>query len=205
MLHVRPAVAEDVADIVRVHMSAFPGFFLTMLGPRFLRRLYCGFVDERQLGVLLVAQEAESTICGLLAGSRAPERFFRTIRRRQGVAMVVVALPAAMRHPLRVIGRLLAAVYYRGDQPADLPGYWLLSSLGVEKGRGGSGIGEALVSQFCDLAGAAHARGIYLVTDDDDNDRAQRFYCKCGFDIHSRRVRGDGRRMAVMTRRLDHG
>lgn len=198
---VRNARLSDVTSIVRVHERAFPGFFLTDLGPRFLHRLYAGFVDEAD-GILLVAEEADGAAVGLLAGTRSPERFFRSMRRRQGVAMAFAAIPALLRRPRRVAERLLAAVRYRGDAPVTLPGYWLLSSLGVALDRAGTGAGTALVQRFCAEAEAQGAPGIYLLTDKNDNDAARRFYAGHGFDIHAEQLRRDGRQLLVLTRRL---
>lgn len=38
-----PAAMQTLA---RLHLAAFPGFFLTSLGPGFLRLLYAGFAHE---------------------------------------------------------------------------------------------------------------------------------------------------------------
>lgn len=197
----RPAGGVDVDAVVRNHLAAFPGFFLTLLGNRFLARLYQGFASEHDVATLLVA-ECDGEIVGFLAGCRAPEEFFRRMRRKYGFYMAFVALPSVLRHPLRVLERLLAAARYRGDRPPDLPGYWLLSSLGVAPSRSGLGLGEALVARFCGLAREAGARGVYLLTDAAGNDRTLRFYGKCGFTEHSVLVRPDGRRLALITRSL---
>ncbi|WP_305016831.1 hypothetical protein [Mycobacterium tuberculosis] len=45
-IQIRPAQASDIAQIVQVHLQAFPGFFLTLMGPRFLRLLYSGFLNH---------------------------------------------------------------------------------------------------------------------------------------------------------------
>ncbi len=197
----RPARDGDVDAVVRAHLGAFPGFFLTLLGSRFLQRLYRGFASEADVATLLVA-ECDGEVVGFLAGCRAPEEFFRRMRRKHGVHMALVALPSLLRHPLRVLERLLVAVRYRGDRPPDLPGYWLLSSLGVAPARSGLGLGESLVARFCGLARAAGGRGVYLLTDAVDNERTLRFYRKCGFAQHSLLERTDGRRLALITRSL---
>lgn len=194
---VRDAVSADVSALVHVHLSAFPGFFLTDLGPGFLRRLYRGFLTQ-QGGVLLVAVGPGNRIAGLLAGTHEPETFFSGLRRRAGVAMALAAVPALLRHPLRVAARLLSAVRYRGDRPAALPGYWLLSSLGVAREHAGSGVGSLLVSSFCRRAQAGGASGVYLLTDRDDNDAARRLYEKHGFRAHGTQHRRDGRSLLIL-------
>lgn len=198
-LSIRVAVPDDVPAVVRVHQSAFPGFLLTQLGSRFLIRLYRGFVTERS-GRLLIAEDSVDGIVALLAGTSAPADFFRRMRRRHGVSMAVAALPELLRHPLRVGERLFTAMRYRGDRPVALPNYWLLSSLGVSAARAGSGIGAALVTRFCEEAVREAAPGVYLLTDQDNNETTQRFYARHGFTTHSAQHRRDGRRLVVLAR-----
>jgi ribosomal protein S18 acetylase RimI-like enzyme len=201
-LVVRPATVADVPAVVRVHQGAFPGFMLTLLGPRFLQRLYRGFIFESS-GVLLVAQQPDREIVGLLAGARMPAEFFGRMRRRRGLVMACCAVPALLRHPLRVGERLLSAIRYRGDRPMDLPGYWLLSSLGVRQADAGGGVGSALVRDFCDAARSQGAPGVYLLTDKNDNAAVQRFYAKHDFIIHATQRRGDGRQLLMLVRSFD--
>ncbi|MGH8239691.1 MAG: GNAT family N-acetyltransferase [Steroidobacteraceae bacterium] len=199
---VRAATVEDIRAVVCVHQHAFPGFMLTLLGPPFLRRLYRGFVSEPG-GVLLVAQRPDRDIVGLLAGARMPAEFFGRMRRRHGIAIACSALPALLRHPLRVGERLLSAVRYQGDRPMNLPGYWLLSSLGVRQADAGGGAGTALVRHFCDAAREQGAPGVYLLTDKNDNAAVERFYAKQGFTIHTTQRRRDGRQLLMLVRSFD--
>jgi len=194
---VRPAVPDDIRDIVQVHESAFPGFLLTDLGARFLTMLYAAFIDQQD-GILLVAESPRGAVVGLLAGTRAPAHFFRALRARRGIAMAFASIPGLVRHPIRIGERLLAAVRYGGDQPPAIPGYWLLSSLGVDPDRASSGIGTILVNRFYTMAEEARAPGIYLLTDLQDNDAALSFYAKRQFVVHSRTRRRDGRQLLVL-------
>lgn len=54
-----------VEQIVAIHLSSFPGFFLTFLGKGFLKYLYKGFILHPDSGIL-VAKE-ESHVVGFLA------------------------------------------------------------------------------------------------------------------------------------------
>ena len=196
---VRVAREADIADVVTAHVSAFPGFFLTQLGPRFLAGFYQAFLGDED-AVLLVAEGPDRRLIGFLAGVLAPERYFRRLRVARGAKLGFAALPALARHPVRVGKRLLAAVVYRGDRPSGLTDYWLLSSLGVHAEASGMGAGGALVRRFLDSAMQAGARGVYLLTDGSDNAAALRFYARHGFVAHSERTRRDGRRLLVLTR-----
>lgn len=199
---VRPALPDDIRNIVHVHERAFPGFLLTDLGSRFLTMLYAAFIDQQD-GILLVAESSRGAVLGLLAGTRAPAHFFRALRARRGIAMGFASIPGLVRHPIRIGERLLAAVRYGGDQPPAIPGYWLLSSLGVEPDHARSGIGTILVDRFYNMAQEERAPGIYLLTDLKDNDAVLRFYTKRQFVVHSRNRRRDGRQLLVLAHRFD--
>jgi GNAT superfamily N-acetyltransferase len=190
-----------LSAVVAAHLAAFPGFFMTLLGPRFLTVFYGHFIDNAS-GILLIARNGDGEVLGCLAATRQPAEFFRTLRQRRGMTLLIAALPALLRHPWRVAARLLSAAWYRGDKPPDLPGYWLLSSLAVREDCAGSGIGTALVERLITNARHKEAAGVYLVTDSDDNDRAKSFYARRGFGMHSRFVRPDGRRLEVLARGL---
>ena len=54
--------------VVEVHLASFDGFFLTFLGPKFLRLLYSELMKESE-GVALIAQEKEGqVVVGFVAG-----------------------------------------------------------------------------------------------------------------------------------------
>jgi ribosomal protein S18 acetylase RimI-like enzyme len=199
---VRVAQEADIEGVVAAHVSAFPGFFLTLLGRGFLAVFYRAFLDNQD-ALLLVAEGSDRRLIGFLAGVLAPERYFGRLRLTQGTRLGFAALPALVRQPVRVGKRLLAAVAYRGDRPPGLPGHWLLSSLGVHAEASGMGAGGALMMRFLDAARQAGARGVYLLTDGSDNAATLRFYYKHGFVVHAEHTRRDGRHLLVLTRSLE--
>jgi GNAT superfamily N-acetyltransferase len=198
---VRNAVLADVPGIVRVHQQAFRGFLLTDLGPRFLSNLYAGFVTIPG-GTMLIAESADGDVVGLLAAACAPSDFFGIMRQRQGISMAISAVPGLLRHPLRVGERMLSALFYRGDQPVELPGYWLLSSLGVASDMRGKGIASALMAYFLESCHRAGAQGVYLLSDQQDNDLVLKFYANHKFEACAVKSRRSGRRLVLMVRRF---
>jgi ribosomal protein S18 acetylase RimI-like enzyme len=201
-LVVRIARATDITGVVTAHVSAFPGFLLTLLGPRFLAAFYQAFLGNKD-ALLLVAEGSDQRVTGFLAGVIAPERYFGRLRLTRGTRLGLAALPALARNPVRVGRRLLAAVVYRGDRPPGLSDHWLLSSLGVHAEASGRGAGGALMAHFLDAARQSGARGVYLLTDGSDNEATLHFYEKHGFVVHADRTRPDGRRLLVLTRSFE--
>lgn len=204
----RSAQLDDINAIVEIHCRAFEGFMLTLLGERFLRILYAGFLRESE-GVLLVSGEhrsqaksdiADPGLTGFVAGARKPDAFFTRLRRKHAFAFALASIPALVKRPRPVMERLISAIKYRGDSLPTLPGFWLLSSLGVSPGAAGRGVGSALVAEFCRLADDAGASGVYLTTDAEANDSVRGFYERAGFTEHTRVARSNGRKMILFVR-----
>jgi GNAT superfamily N-acetyltransferase len=196
---IRPADQKDVNGMVAVHLKAFEGFFLTLMGPRFLTLMYGGFIDDG--APAFVADEGGSVV-GFVVGAARPAGFFRKMLTSRGLVMLVAAVPALLRAPARVIERLWSGLRYRGESPPELKGCWLLSSIAVDPARGGAGTGSDLIRAFCMAARDAAAPGVYLLTDATGNEGGQRFYLRNGFIAHSTLERGNGRLMTIFWRDL---
>jgi ribosomal protein S18 acetylase RimI-like enzyme len=195
---VRNATSGDVEAVVATHLRAFDGFFLTMLGPRFLRRLYSAFLRE-PTGILVVGED-DSVVRGFVAGTTQPKGFFRRLLARQGAGFALSAVPALLRSPRRVARRLLAAVTYRGEAPAALPEAALLSSIAVDPDFSGRGLAGSLLQGFIEEARQKGCRAIYLTTDRDDNSQVRSFYERNGFRAADLILRDGGRSMVRYVR-----
>lgn len=189
----RAARQADVPNIVAIHQQAFPGFFLTTLGPRFLTRFYAAMTGSPDALCLVI--EREYGIEGFIVGPLHPAGYFRRLLLRQGPGFLRDALPAMLRNPGAVVRRVFRAVRYRGEAPVAWPGAALVSSVAVAPGAVGSGAAGALVERFCAEAAARGTTHVYLTTDVVDNPAANRFYQKHGFVVESVIVRPDGRAM----------
>jgi ribosomal protein S18 acetylase RimI-like enzyme len=183
MSGLRAASQQDVPEIVAVHLRAFPGFFLTRLGPRFLAELYQGFIQDPS-GIIFVACDNDAVV-GFVAGTDSPEGFFGRLLRRRGARFLLAAASAFVSAPLLVGHRLARAVVYRGERPSSVQRAALLSSVGVNPQASGTGIGRRLVDAFCDEALRRGVQHVYLTTDRDQNVLANRFYANCGFTLES--------------------
>jgi ribosomal protein S18 acetylase RimI-like enzyme len=200
-VNIRPARREDLHAIIGVHIRAFPGFFLTALGHRFLFELYQGFLKSPD-GQLLVA-ETDSDIVGFTAGTFAPDRFFRTLLVSRWFAFGWAAASSVIQRPVSVLPRLLAALRYSGDPPERLPAAGLLSAIAVEPHLSGKGVGGMLISAYCEEASRHGLRFVYLTTDRDGNESGNLFYLRHGFQAHSEIRRRNGRIMIRYVRALE--
>jgi ribosomal protein S18 acetylase RimI-like enzyme len=171
--------AARVDDVVPVHREAFPGFFMTQLGPRFLREYYrC--VEAYPGGVLLTTSGEQGCI-GFVAGFVDPASFYRELRRRR-LRLGLAACAGIVTRPQRLVTLLANHRRARGaaHQPRDSRTAEL-SSLAVLPGAQGLGVGSGLVRAFVEAARVLGAERVLLTTDSDANEAVNSFYRRAGF------------------------
>jgi ribosomal protein S18 acetylase RimI-like enzyme len=191
MVEMRKIDLEYIDDIVKVHMKAFPSFFLTFLGPRFLKEFYKSFiVDEQGIGV--VATE-NNKLLGAIVGPFQPTGYFKRLLKRKWYAFCFASIGAVLKNP-KVIKRLFRAVFYRGESPPDGQRA-LLSSIAVSPDAQGKGVGRSLVSSWLDEVKSRGGKGAFLTTDAEDNDVVNGFYQSLGWKLESTYSTPEGRKM----------
>lgn len=173
---------EVLAEIVDLHISAFPGFFLTSLGPRFLSLLYTEFMTQPK-GLLVRATE-NGALAGFAAGTTDPSNFFKDIRRRKSLPFFFAMIPGFAKRPVFVLKKCWVSVFYRGEVPRGYDGAALLSSLAVSPNVQGKGLGRILVKTFTEEVAMHNGKVVFLTTDERNNDKVNRFYQGCGFVLH---------------------
>lgn len=182
-----------INQIVSLHINAFPNFFLTFLGPGFLKEFYTSFIyDDNGLGYVAIDTESK-VVCGVVVGPVNPRGYFKRLLIRRFWAFCLASTKAILRKP-SVIRRLFRAIFYRGDSPPG-PTRALLSSIAVSPDVQGKGVGKALMKRWMEEAASRGARGCYLTTDTENNDFVNNFYHAIGWRIDSTFVTREGRKM----------
>lgn len=184
----RPMSPADVEAVTDIHLAAFPGFFLSFLGPRFLRQLYDAVVADDE-GIAFVAAEGDR-IVGFVAGSGS-SGFYRRAARRRWLSFAWASLGALIRRPA-IARRLLRALY---APPKTSSSGALLMSLAVDPAVRRSGAGKLLTRAFVDAARQRGAHAVVLTTDKGGNDAVNAFYRAQGFTVASEYVTPEGRAM----------
>lgn len=186
-----PMSQRHVRAVVQVHLASFPGFFLSFLGPRFLRLLYSSIVSSTQgVGFVYVAQGA---VAGFVAGVTNPSGFYSGLIRKRLVAFIWAATAAALRRPL-IIPRLCRALLYPSHTSQD-DACGTLMSIGTSPVHQGRGIGKQLVATFMDEMRARNMQHVNLTTDRDNNEATNAFYRKLGFTLVRSYETAEHRRM----------
>lgn len=188
---IRPAEPKDLPAVISIHQRAFPGFFLTILGPRFLvhyYRMVMGFPG----GIFLVKDGPEG-IEGFVSGFINPGEFYRTLRANKILFLPSVGLRLLCNPWL--FRRLLASYRYAShESQVNEPGLCELSSIAVLPNQGRKGAGKALVHAFL-AAIQNQAKTVVLTTDADENDSVNTFYLSLGFRLERAIERPLGRRL----------
>lgn len=189
----RNMLPHDLLQVVEIHEKAFKGFFLTLLGDKFLYYLYKSFIDDH-LSICLVA-EKNSVIKGFVVGNMRPDKLFRKMLFTRGYLFLFYSIRALFVKPLMVVQRLIYALQYRGEHPQGFKQPALLSSIGVNPDEGAHGIGSLLANSFCQEAFLKGADAVYLTTDKFGNDPVNAFYIKNGFRLLDVIEKTKGRKM----------
>ncbi|WP_122262737.1 GNAT family N-acetyltransferase [Ornithinimicrobium cerasi] len=184
--------AADVPDAAELHRRAFPSFFLSELGPVFLREFYRGFLADG--AVTVVARDATGRLVGVVVGHVNPSGFFRRLLVKRWSAFAIASLSLVVRRP-RVVPRLFRALTYRGQDGEEQPPGALLSSICVEPAMQGTGTGRLVLEAWLrELQSQGETRA-YLTTDALDNGSVNAFYVRSGWRLFSSYETPDQRRM----------
>lgn len=190
---IRLARTADVPAMVLVHQAGFPGFFLSFLGPRFLRELYTALLEDPD-GIGFVAS-GPADISGFVVGTAQPAGFYRRLLQQSWWRFAIASVPSVLRRP-SIMPRLLRALSMP-EQAAQHVGRGTLMSIAVLPQFQGGGIGQTLVRAFLEEASHRRLHQVDLTTDRNDNDAANRFYQQLGFTCERTYETPEGRAMNV--------
>ena len=185
----RPARASDIQEIVRIHQAAFPEFFMTMLGARFLSHYYRLVLNHP--GNIFFIKEGPDGLDGFVSGFLNPAEFYKEMQKKWLGLMGSVVLRTCT-HPW-LLPRMFASYREaRRSGQTNEPGSCELSSIAVLPDRSGQGIGKGLIKVFIEAV-QGRAQFIVLTTDAKKNDIVNDFYRNLGFILVESYERSKGR------------
>ncbi len=189
---IRTMNMRDINQVVAVHISSFPDFFLSFLGSRFLFLFYSGICSDPD-GIAFVYMNESRIPVGFVAGTLNPQGFYSRLLKRDWLKFAFASITPTLRKP-STIWRVARAVFHPSNNPLgdDVAGLFSICMLPELQGQGA---GTKLVRAFLDEAKQRGCRRIVLTTDRDNNDAVNAFYTKLGFAIERQYATPDGRRM----------
>lgn len=191
-ISVVPLAQEAIPQIVTIHLRAFPNFFLSFLGPTFLREFYGSFLVDPQ-GLGFMAKAPDGQVLGAVVGPTDPRGYFKRLLFRRWWAFALPSMAAVMRRP-SVAPRIARAFVYRGDVPTGPPRA-LLSSIAVLPEAQGRGVGKALIEHWLEEVRSRGVLGAFLTTDAIGNEAVNAFYLGTGWRVAGSYSTPEGRRM----------
>lgn len=181
-----------VPDVVAVHLESFQGFFLSILGPAFLRELYLSLLGAAD-GICLAATDGDRVL-GFVAGTSRSSGVYSRLLRQRLVRFCLAALPAVLKQPA-LVPRLINRLRDAHGEGSSTPGRGTLMSIAVSPAQQGKGLGQSLVQGFLERAALAGCREVDLTTDKEENDTVNHFYRQQGFRLERTFTTPEGRVM----------
>lgn len=188
---VLPKEKKIINQVIEIHIKTFTGFFLTFMGKGFLKQMYRSYCKHAKSG-LLVAFEKDKAI-GFLAYSNNLSGLYRYMLKTKLVSFAWYSLCAFIRKP-KVFTRLVRAFLKPSETKRDEK-YVELASIGVSPESKSKGVGSALISKLKQITDFNIYKYITLETDAVNNEIANNFYKKNGFELYREYKTHEGRKM----------
>lgn len=184
---------EHLEEVAEVHTMSFDGFFLTFLGPKFLKLLYSEVMREPESVTLIALERDSQKVIGFIVGITEQDNFYKRLAMTRAPIFALASLTAVVRRP-SIIPRLLRVFTYPQNKQKSATEA-LLMSLAVHPKAAANGIGHRLVSSFITQMQAQGVTQISLMTDKNNNAKANGFYRKLGFEVRQTIETPEGRWM----------
>lgn len=179
-VNVRNMVTEDLEEVIKVHKTAFPGFFLTRMGTKIIRLYYETLINyDGTIALVACQQHNKSLIEGFVTGFSNPRGFYSVFnrKRREMALSIIIAL---LKDP-KLITDIWRNAYRIQSLTLQDSSEVELSSIAARKT--GVGTGGLLIKSFIDIASKQGATHIRLSTDAENNDFVRKFYESKGFQV----------------------
>lgn len=177
-MNIRKATINDVDTIVKIHLDAFKGFFLTSLGAQFLKFYYSCFIKSNET-VTVVAEE-NGVIYGFSASTKVCKGFNSRLIKSNLFAFTILSLKMLFTTPKSLL-RLVKNLTKKGESVEDDEDYAELYSIGVSKAAQGKGVGKLLLAESERVMKAEGVQRVSLTTDFYNNEQAVGFYHSMGY------------------------
>ena len=182
---------EYIDTIAKLHMKAFPDFFLTKLGINFLKTLYIGYLEDPNSGMIVVSDDG--IIVGFTAYSKEYPQFFKGLIKKHIIKFGMCSAIAAIKHP-SFAGRLFGA-FKKSDSVTKQEPYVELASICVAPDAARMGIGSMMIKYLIENTDFSKYDYINLETDAENNDSVNEFYKKNGFQLVRQYITSENRKM----------
>lgn len=191
-MKIEKALKEDIDEIVKIHLSAFPNNFTTKLGVVFLKKYYSLFIDNNKTRILC-ARNTNNQVTGFICGSENTKSFYTELI-RNAPSLIIPLTKAALREN-KIFSKILTKSYSiltKKQANPNVEEYCLaeIYSLAVNKEISELGTGSMLLKEYIKQEkNLAHKMGVFITTDNNkSNKKVVEFYKRNHFK-HSKDFR----------------
>src|SRR6476661_5937439 len=195
---IRPINFQDCYKVAKVHMLAFPGFFLSELGEPFLKCFYSAVILD-SAGVGLLVTDIDGVVSGFVVGTLHSNGFYKKIIKKNWFTLIWSAMPKLLLRPRRIL-KIFRSL--KSSANTELPNTACLLSICVNPNVAGKGIGKVLLSAFEEQLLNCGKDYVFLTTDANNNDSVNQFYLRNDFTLRSSFEQRAGRVMNVYVKEL---
>jgi len=195
---IRNIEKKDISKIVSIHLASFSNFFLTSLGPNFLRVYYSSYL-KLDCSVCLCA-EIDGEIVGFVFGTLKPDGFNRKLFVNNFFSFTGVLIKILLRNRKSIIRIFRNANKQRNTL---LNNFSELFSIAVDPNYIGKGIGKNLLSYYEKVVIENKMSSIILTTDYFNNANTLNFYFNCGYKVYDIFFAYPKRKMYKLVKYLD--
>jgi ribosomal protein S18 acetylase RimI-like enzyme len=171
---------ESISTVAKIHIAAFPNFFLTSLGYKVLCVFYDALIKDK--ATIAWAVEAESKIVGFFVASTQPAGLYTRVFKKHFFSFLFPLLLAFIKRPSLFKRMFISFASQKSHQTPDNCHTSLLS-ICVDPSFSGKGIGSSMLHHLEDELRKSGKKGYYLTTDADNNESTNQFYLKNEFDL----------------------
>jgi len=187
-LKIRDASLHNAKACAKIHQQEIATGFLSQLGIRFLEALYTAMVTS-QHALCIVAEDEKGRVVGFVSGCFHVSKFYKEFLVKHGLKAFLILLPQMVKPS--VLKKVFETAKYpstTSDTPEtvganDLPKAELLS-IAVKQHVRGIGVSQKLAAALFDECKKKGVQRIKVVVGV-ENIRANKFYEKVGFELHS--------------------
>ncbi len=189
---------ESVATVAKIHIAAFPNFFLTSLGYKVLCVFYDSLIKDK--ATIASAVFAESKIVGFFVASTQPAGLYSRVFKKHFFAFLFPLLLAFLKRPV-LLKRMIISFGSQKSHTTPDGCHAALLSICVDPSFSGKGLGSSMLHHLEDELRKCGQKGYYLTTDADKNESTNQFYLKNGFDLFDSFQQGS-RKMNLYSKQL---
>lgn len=163
-------------SLVKLHLKAFPNFFLSSLGSNFLKIFYSSIIKNDNSILKGIFEDNE--LIAFAVGSKKSKSFYSKLFIQNFFVFGFVLAPILTTSPLKIFRLIKSFLNFNGNK--DESSNAILLSIGVDPDKQGQGLGKIVLKEFENDAFYFNDT-IILTTDNVNNSKVNSFYLSNGY------------------------